>query len=279
MKTRVISGIVAFALLLAVVLSPKGILAAGVFIFALIGMHEFYSAVSNAGYRPVKLVGYIACIPLLTLGFKDMSGTFGRIAELIGSTNFLTLAVFAILAVLMLLIVFDHERFNIVDISLTVFGILYVPFLFSFIILTRNLVNGFYFIWMIFIGAWATDTFAYFAGVALGKRKLIPSISPKKTVEGSIGGIVGCMAAMLAYGILVVNVKAGYIPPYHYIIVSLLCGIISQIGDLAASSIKRFVKIKDYGKIMPGHGGVLDRFDSILFVAPIVYFYIRLIIA
>jgi len=264
MKTRVISATVAFVLLLIVVFAPKQVLTAAIFVLAVIGLHEFYSAVSTAGYRPVKLIGYLACIPLLVVGYMK--------------AEYVMLCVFAVLAVLMALIVFKHERYNIIDISLTSFGILYVPFLFLFIILTRNLDNGFYFMWMIFIGAWATDTFAYFAGVFLGKRKLIPSISPKKTVEGSIGGIIGCMAVMTLYGILAINSRLGNIPIYHYIIISFLCGIISQVGDLAASAIKRYVNIKDYGKIMPGHGGVLDRFDSILFVAPVIYFYISFFI-
>jgi len=268
MKTRIISGTVAFMLLLIVVFAPKEILAAGMFILAIIGLHEFYSVVATAGYRPVKLIGYLACVPLFISGF--MKNEYNE---------YVFLSVFVVLAVLMGLIVFKHERYNIIDISLTTFGIMYVPFLFIFIILTRNLENGFYFIWMIFIGAWITDTFAYFTGVFLGKRKLIPSISPKKTVEGSVGGIVGCVAVMTLYGVLVINSKLGNIPVYHYIIISLLCGIISQVGDLAASSIKRYAKVKDYGKIMPGHGGVLDRFDSILFVAPVVYFYIILFIA
>jgi len=267
MKTRIISAVVALALLLIVVFAPKEVLAAGIFILAIIGLHEYYSALATAGYRPVKLVGYLTCIPLLLLGFIKN--------EL---NEYAVLCVFAVLAVLMGLIVFKHERYNIIDISLTTFGIMYVPFLFLFIILTRNLENGFYFMWMIFIGAWVTDTFAYFAGVFLGKRKLIPPISPKKTVEGSIGGIVGCVAVMTLYGVLVINSRLGNVPLYHYIIISLLCGIISQVGDLAASAIKRYVKVKDYGKIMPGHGGVLDRFDSILFVAPVVYFYISLFI-
>ena len=264
MKTRVISAIVGFVLLILIVFAPRQILAAGIFVLAIVGLHEFYSAVATKGYRPVKLIGYLACIPLLILDFIKF--------------EYVIICVFAVLAILMALIVFKHERYNIIDISLTYFGILYVPFLFLFITLTRNLENGFYFIWMIFIGAWITDTFAYFAGVFLGKRKLIPSISPKKTVEGSVGGVVGCIVVMTLYGVMVINNILGNIPLYHYIIISLLCGIISQVGDLAASSIKRYVKIKDYGKIMPGHGGVLDRFDSILFVAPVVYFYISFFI-
>jgi phosphatidate cytidylyltransferase len=112
---------------------------------------------------------------------------------------------------------------------------------------------------------------------ALGKRKLIPAVSPNKTVEGSISGVIGAVAALCLYGFLVGR-NISYVPYFHYIIMGILCGIISQVGDLTASTIKRYTKIKDYGNIIPGHGGVLDRFDSVLLVAPTIYFYIYYII-
>jgi phosphatidate cytidylyltransferase len=140
---------------------------------------------------------------------------------------------------------------------------------------------GEYLVWFVFIGAFATDTFAYIFGNLMGKTKILPIISPKKSLEGSIGGIFGCILLMVLVNLLAtslgwVSIK---IPLHHFIVVGLLCGIISQIGDWAASAIKRYVGVKDYGKIMPGHGGVLDRFDSILFVAPVIYFYFSNIIS
>lgn len=275
MKVRIISGAVAIALLVTIVLLPAEVLGVAVFILALAGVHEFYGAVSRGGYRPVKAVGYLACIPLLVIG---LSGNKALVPG-IGTANaaaYLSFCAFVLLAVACAVGVFRHKSHNILDISLTVFGVLYVAFLFSFVTLTRNLQNGQYYIWMIFIGASVTDTFAYFTGIAMGKRKLIPEVSPKKTVEGSIGGMVGCIAAMAAYGAYL-NHSIGFVPLYHYVIIGLLCGIISQVGDLTASTVKRFIGIKDYGNIMPGHGGVLDRVDSTLFVAPVIYFYIRFI--
>jgi phosphatidate cytidylyltransferase len=173
--------------------------------------------------------------------------------------------------------VFKFEKYDYIDISLTYFGIIYVVFLFSFVLLIRNMESGKFYIWLVFIGAWLTDSAAYFTGVKFGKTKIIPTVSPKKTLEGSIGGVVGCIIIMLLYGILVVN-NVNEISFYHYIILGILCGTISQIGDWAASAIKRKVEVKDYGNLMPGHGGVIDRFDSILITAPTVYFYLTLFV-
>lgn len=278
MKTRVISGIIGVILLVAAVLSPQEVLGIGVFILALLGLHEFYAAVSKAGYKPVRIIGYISCIPLLLIGIVPAAGANGGFISLLSSGYYFAFAIFIVLVILFSTIIFLHNRYNIIDISLTVFGILYIVFLFSFITLTRNLDGGRFIIWLIFIGAWVTDTFAYFTGMAAGKTKLFPAISPKKTLEGSIGGIIGCTLITIIYGMFI-NKYLSYIPLYHYILIGVLSGIISQIGDWFASAIKRYVKIKDYGIIMPGHGGVLDRFDSILFVAPVIYFYISFLIS
>ena len=127
----------------------------------------------------------------------------------------------------------------------------------------------------VFIGSWATDTCAYFAGYFFGKHKLAPVISPKKTVEGSIGGILGTLILMLTYSYIGAEVCDVRVNAVNVIILSLICGGVSQLGDLCASVIKREQGIKDYGHIMPGHGGVMDRFDSVLFAAPVVYYFIE----
>ena len=134
--------------------------------------------------------------------------------------------------------------------------------------------NGFgkgdIYVWLIFIISFCTDIFAYFTGYFFGKHKLIPLVSPKKTIEGSIGGIlgstVGCMILGHFFGMEMI----------HMVVIGLVGSIIAQFGDLFASSIKRYVGIKDYGKLIPGHGGILDRFDSVILVAPFVYNVIKL---
>ncbi len=279
MKIRVASGIAGAILLFFVVWSGQIVLGLFIFLLSILALNEFYSAVSNIGYKPVKFIGYMASVYMFLVCSKEPLNKYGINIEFLISFRSALLGVFSALLILFCYIIFLHNKFNISDISATVFGILYIVFLFGFVILIRNMVNGFYYVWLIFIGAFATDTFAYFSGYLFGKHKLMPEISPKKTVEGSVGGIVGCALVMGIYGMyLNFNNPANVIPLYHFIILGIICGIISQIGDWSASAIKRYVKIKDYGNIMPGHGGVLDRFDSILFTAPVVYFYLSILL-
>jgi phosphatidate cytidylyltransferase len=276
LKTRIVSGAIGLLLLTAVVLMPQDVLGAAVFVIALMGLYEFFDAVSHAGYKPIRFLGYISCIPLLLLGVSGSGSTLNKLDWLL-NPGVIACAMFILVVIMLATTVFLHDKYNLLDVSVTAFGILYITFLFSFLILTRKLDGGEYFIWIIFIGAWVTDTAAYFSGMAMGKTKIIPQISPKKTVEGSIGGVVGCILATIIYG-MIISGYIRHIPAHHFIIIGLINGVLSQIGDWAASAIKRYTGIKDYGSIMPGHGGVLDRFDSILFIAPVVYFYIDFII-
>jgi phosphatidate cytidylyltransferase len=278
LKTRVITGFILFALLLIILFFGPVVFGISVFIFALVGIYEFYNAVSNVGYKPVRIVGYLSCLTILMVTFNNgaLDNQFaGHYINLFKSISYFSAGLFVIFFILFLFIVFLHEKYNVNDIALTVFGIFYVMFLFSFLVLTRNLNNGIYYIWFVFIGAWGTDISAYFTGKLIGKRKILPAISPKKTVEGTIGGIVGCSILTAGYSILLVRmgIISWDVSVVSFILLGLINGIISQVGDWGASAIKRHSNIKDYGTIFPGHGGVLDRFDSILFVAPIVYFF------
>jgi phosphatidate cytidylyltransferase len=142
----------------------------------------------------------------------------------------------------------------------------------SIALLRRQGDAGVYLYGLIFIGAWMTDTGAYFVGVLFGKHKLIPKVSPKKTIEGAFGGILGCIVGFVLYGFIIqsiCDVKVNYVA---MIILATVIAVVSQFGDLVASYIKREREIKDFGFIFPGHGGVLDRFDSIIAVAPTIYF-------
>ena len=135
---------------------------------------------------------------------------------------------------------------------------------------------GKYIYLLVFIGAWITDTFAYFTGMLIGKHKLIESVSPKKTVEGSIGGVVFCAASFAVFG-LVVDTWFGQDANLLFLIISgVILSLIAQIGDLIMSVVKRHYQIKDFGKLFPGHGGMLDRFDSAIMAIPAaaVYLYI-----
>lgn len=157
------------------------------------------------------------------------------------------------------------------DIFATFFGICYVIGFLVFLPLLYSMPNGKFLIWYILIAAWGTDTFAYAVGMRFGKHKLT-KISPKKSVEGSIGGTIGAVVLALIYTVIVqryvdLNLSYAFIA-----IATLALSILSQLGDLSASSIKREMDIKDYGNLIPGHGGMLDRIDSIIFVAPFAYF-------
>ena len=163
------------------------------------------------------------------------------------------------------------------DVSVTFLGFVYVVILFSFIPLVNSKIHGEYLVWLIFIGAWLSDTAAYYFGKYLGKHKLCPKVSPKKTIEGAIGGFLGGTLGCGIFGIVV----SSYVPEVsviHFFLIGALCGIMGQFGDLVASSIKRYVGLKDYSNLIPGHGGILDRFDSILFNAVVVFYYLTFIL-
>jgi phosphatidate cytidylyltransferase len=166
---------------------------------------------------------------------------------------------------------FSHGKYKLADIAIAFMTAFYIIAGFNAILFLHDYEPGGKYVYLaVFIGAWVTDTFAYFCGMLFGrggKHKLIPDVSPKKTVEGSIGGIVFCILAMVIFGIIInfiVDLRANYVV---LIGAGLLASIVSQIGDLCMSVIKRTYGIKDYGKLFPGHGGVLDRFDSVLAVA------------
>ena len=152
----------------------------------------------------------------------------------------------------------------------TLLGFIYIPVFLSHINLLSN--TGSIYIWLVFIFAWISDTFAYFTGVFFGKHKLIPHISPKKTIEGSIGGILGTVLVTVAFAMFFKEEN-----PIYFVPLAIVGSTVSQLGDLFASAIKREFNIKDYGNLIPGHGGVLDRFDSILFTAPLTYYGVILI--
>lgn len=170
-----------------------------------------------------------------------------------------------IFMLLMAVYVFTFPKYDTLSVMTVFFGIVYVPVMLSFIYLTRVLPGGFYLVWLIFLSSWGCDTCAYCTGMLIGRHKLAPILSPKKSVEGAIGGIVG--AALL--GVLYAALTDGSMPIY-----ALICAVgaaASQVGDLAASAVKRQHNIKDYGHLIPGHGGILDRFDSVIVTAPMIY--------
>lgn len=159
-----------------------------------------------------------------------------------------------------------NKNVDIKKMSLIIFVGSYVVFFMYHMML----LNGSKYVWLVYIIAFGSDTFAYFTGKLFGKHKLYPEVSPNKTIEGAIGGVVGCtIISLLYFNYLGIN-------KFFYIIIFSICAsIFSMVGDLSASKIKREFKIKDFGKFLPGHGGILDRFDSAIFVAPVVYYFVN----
>ncbi|MEE1043090.1 MAG: phosphatidate cytidylyltransferase [Clostridia bacterium] len=201
-----------------------------------------------------------------------VAGTVFLVAAQFFGNTFFTPALYVYILAVFAVYMKNMGNIGLKEIAVTFFLSVYVAFMFGHLILVRNMYNGHLLVWLIFIGAFITDTAALFGGKFFGKHKLCPKLSPKKTVEGSISGVIGCILATLIY-CLICQLGFGVSPHYgQAIIIALGSSIVSQVGDLAASCIKRQFGIKDYGKIMPGHGGVMDRFDSILFVAPFVYY-------
>lgn len=174
-------------------------------------------------------------------------------------------------------VIISNMKTTIKDIAITLFGICYIPLFLMYMPLLMGSENGKLLVWYMIIAAWGTDIFAYIVGKSIGKHKF-SQISPNKSIEGCIGGIVGQAALTLIYT-LIINTYLGMNINYLYIAgISILLSIIGQIGDFSASSIKRYVGIKDFSNLLPGHGGMLDRIDSLIFIAPFAYFLLLFVI-
>jgi phosphatidate cytidylyltransferase len=234
-------------------------------VISLIGMHEFYTVVKKKNINPIAYIGYALCIVYYL--FLNKANSFETIMLM------LIAAVFIMLCIPVLDI-----KHTFVDVSVTILGFIYIAVFFSFIVLVNNKTNGSYLVWLIFISSWLCDTTAYYVGRSMGKNKLCPKVSPNKTVEGSIGGLLGSAVACTIFGVIIRGFGI-HIDIIHFLLIGLLCGVFCQFGDLIASSIKRYVNAKDYSNLIPGHGGILDRFDSILFASVVVYYYITFVLA
>lgn len=165
--------------------------------------------------------------------------------------------------------VFCFPKYRAEQIACCEFAFLYAPVMLSFVELTREASGGEYLVWIILISSWGCDTCAYVVGMLIGKKKIFPGLSPKKSLEGCIGGVVGAALLGALYGLFVTGNTARELG--NFALICAMGAVVSMVGDLAASAIKRNRGIKDYGKLIPGHGGVMDRFDSVIVTAPIVY--------
>ena len=264
--TRLGSGILLVAIILVTGAYGSWPLWIAVTLAGFVGLHEFYRAVD---IQKNDLLWWIGMIGTGMWAFLEWIVCGGDPAwkENLWMTLVVTLMLFLAVYVV------SFPKYDTRKITEAYFGILYVPVMLSFIYQTRMLEDGFQLVWLIFLSAWGCDTCAYCTGVLIGKHRLAPVLSPKKSIEGAIGGVVGAALLGALYA-LAVNHRAGRqnVPPVEYAVICLIGGMISMVGDLAASAIKRNYQIKDYGTLIPGHGGILDRFDSVIFTAPAIYY-------
>ncbi len=205
---------------------------------------------------------YTAGICMTTRFIVQKSGSVAFALALISVCTFI------LMYYLMALSVFSKGSKSIIDTAMVLTTTLYITIGFDSIQILRDIDLGYVLLYLVFVGAWAPDGGGYFFGRAFGKHKLIPDVSPNKTVEGAIGGIFSSVFAFLLYG-FIIQMRGIAMPQYlNLALAGLFLSVLSILGDLIASLIKRHYEIKDYGKLFPGHGGVLDRFDSIIAVAP-----------
>lgn len=258
MKQRVISGIAGVILLIAVLALGTPVIEIAVAVIAGMAAVELSNATGISSDKRLMIT--------------TVAGTVFMIASQFFGNSLFAPAMYVYIVAVFAVYIKNMEKLRLKEVATTFFLAVYVAFMFGHLILVRNMDNGHLLIWLILIGAFVTDTAALFGGKFFGRHKLCPKLSPKKTVEGSISGIIGSIAGTLIFCIIC-RLGFGLFPNYgQAILIGLGASIVSQFGDLSASCIKRQFGIKDYGKIMPGHGGVMDRFDSVLFVAPFVYY-------
>ncbi len=262
MKTRVLSGVCIFAFLILLIIT-SGI----PFI-----LNSIMAAVAAAGIYELFKVGGLSSKKVLTAGAMAFGAVFVFFSDPVFPRyrEGLTVAAFLLILLAFTYYLRGYGKTSLPELAFGLIMTLLAAYFFSAVVLTRRTDHGFWNLIMIFLLSWVPDTGAYFCGSLFGKHKLAPVISPKKTVEGAVGGMFVCVGISYLYAWLVSLTGASvcYGAVVYY---ALLGTLISILGDLAASLIKRYYNVKDYGNLIPGHGGIMDRFDSIWFVAPFVY--------
>ncbi len=261
MTKRIISSVALIILLALTILLGK---------IAIFALSFIVGASALAEYQYVTNKNSSLLHKFIILGF----GFIIMVTATLDNTKILAVIPMVIIGVFIINII--SKNYEVEKSLYEIFGLIYIPFFISLGLSFLNIDKGIYIIYLIFIICFSTDTFAYLIGITFGKRKLCPEISPKKSVEGSLGGLAFSVIVTMLVGLSYSTIFN--FPFYHYIFMAIIVSIISQFGDLTASMIKRTFKVKDYGKSIPGHGGLLDRIDSLLFAMCGMYFYMSVIL-
>lgn len=256
--TRLASGVVLLAVIIGAFFAGNTVMFVLAAVLSLIGLYEVYK-VHSFEKTALGIGGYIAALIYIVCAWLNFEQSA-------------LCAIVAGLLILMCIYVFSFPKYKAAEAAFAAFGVVYVPVLMMFLYKVRSLEDGLYLIPLVFISAWGNDTCAYCVGMLIGKHKMSPKLSPKKSIEGFIGGVVGAALLGALYGWFLTAKGFTAEPIALYALMCGAAGMFSVVGDLTASAIKRDFQIKDYGKLIPGHGGVMDRFDSILFTAPVIYF-------
>lgn len=267
MLTRIITGIIGIVLAALVIQTGGSVFAGAVLLLAFGAWYEYCNAFKQKGYEPTLVTGMVLISIMWAGGF-------------LGSDGLLVFSVMFSALVIMLLTVLKHGKFDVLSAVISVTGVFYIGLSFVHLVMLRFIGEEAYIstslgdfqlgcalVWVALIGTWASDTFAYFAGCFLGKHKLCETISPKKTIEGFIGGLIGTTASVAGLGVFF-----GFDVVVMAVLGFFIC-IVATLGDLVESVVKRYTGIKDSGNIIPGHGGIWDRFDSVIYTVPFVYYF------
>lgn len=262
MKTRIITGVLAAAIFIVMLILPSIVFRIVWGLIMLVMLHEIYT--SAKGSVPIRIMGMLSSIVIYSV-------VYAANGDILNKPVLLTLLVLLMIVMLvyMATVVMRHGKESYKDVLSGAALTMYVTFTMSSVLVLKD-VKGTASMMMIFVCAWMTDTGAYFTGKAFGKHKLIPHVSPKKTVEGFFGGMLTAAVSCVVYSYALGKLGFAAYNPLWIAITAGVCSAASQLGDLVASAIKRDEGIKDFGKIFPGHGGFMDRFDSVIYIAPML---------